>query len=93
MSGHPDDNFPAFEHARTLLRAAGHDVVCPAELGQVYGWEWVDYLKRDLRAMLDCDGVAMLDGWATSRGALLEVHVAESLGLEVRHLIDWVSYE
>jgi len=83
MTGIPDHNFPAFHAAAAELRAAGYEVVNPAELGEHADWAWADYLKRDLRVLLDCDGIAMLAGWRDSRGALLEHHVAQQLGMVV----------
>jgi hypothetical protein len=37
------------------------------------------------------DGVALLDGWAESRGAVLEVAVANAIGLRVEHWTRWLS--
>ena len=95
MTGIPAFNFPAFNRAAHILRALGYDVVNPAELdaGDVgpdgkatkpYTW----YLRRDLRALLDCNAVALLHGWEDSTGATLEAHVAKALGMDVRELGD-----
>lgn len=46
-------------------------------------WEW--YLKIDLKSMLDCDRVYTLPGWTESKGAQLEVYVAERVGIAVFH--------
>lgn len=81
MTGVPEFNIPEFARVAALLRAEGHDVSNPGELGIFVGWEWVDYLRLDLRLLLDCEAVATLPGWEKSRGASLEVHVATSLGM------------
>lgn len=88
MTGLPDYNFPAFHEAAARIRAEGLRVVSPAELDEHDSvppgdrpWAW--YLARDLKALLDCNAVAVLDGWRESRGARLEVHVASALGLHV----------
>lgn len=83
MTGLPDHNFPAFEAARLQLRAEGFEVLCPAEAGKVDGWAWEQYLRRDLRMVLDAEAVIVLPGWEKSRGARLETHVAEGLGMPV----------
>lgn len=44
---------------------------------------WACYLKYDLRAMLECDAVAMLPNWRKSPGCLLEHHVAASVGMPI----------
>jgi len=91
MTGYPRFNFPAFEQAANMLRAIGFDVVSPHEFGEGDpGKTWADYLRQDLAAMLDgCTAVATLTGWESSRGALLEVHVAKALGMRVERLEWW----
>ena len=86
MTGLPDYNFPAFEQARDRIRMMGHEVICPAEAGQVEGWEWRDYMKRDILMMLEADSLVVLPGWEDSRGARLEVHLASALGMTVYDL-------
>lgn len=80
MTGMADHNFPAFNAKAKELRALGFVVVNPAELdgsGEVMPWEW--YLRRDLKVMLDCDGIYMLPDWTKSNGAKLEFDVAQKL--------------
>lgn len=91
MSNMPEHNFPAFNEAAAELRRAGFDVVNPADRGIVPGWTWNDYLKVDLPDMWACDGVALLPGWAGSKGARLEVFVAEEMGLPVQAVAAWVA--
>ena len=89
MSGYPEYNFPAFKSARERLRSLGLTVVCPAEAGQVDGWGWEDYLRRDLALLLDgCEAVVVLRGWEKSRGARLEVSVAWQLNMPVAEYED-----
>lgn len=40
-------------------------------------------MRRDLQMLLKCSAVCMLPGWKRSRGARLEHHVAEELGLDI----------
>ena len=86
MTGIPDYNYPAFHAAAAELRAAGHHVESPAEPGIVDGWTWADYLRRDIAQLVTCDAVSLLPGWAKSRGARLEVTIAQALGMDIyRH--------
>ena len=48
-------------------------------------------LRSGLRNLLECDAVALLGGWATSRGARLEVKVATELGLDVALVDVWLD--
>lgn len=92
MAGYPEHNYPAFAAATEQLRTAGFKVISPAELGPVEGWAWEDYLRRDLRVMLErCAGVATLDGWGASRGAQLEVSTAQGLRWDVAPWSEWVG--
>lgn len=89
MTGYPEYNFPAFRSAANRLRAIGLEVISPHEFGEGGDQSWADYLRKDLLAMLEhCDSVATLHGWEKSRGAQLEVHVANTLGMRVES-VDW----
>lgn len=86
MSGLPEFNFPAFHKVAGLLRAKGHFVVSPAEITTDTGASWQECLRADIKALCDCDAVALMDGWEHSNGAHLELHIAHRLGLRV-HLV------
>jgi len=90
MSNLPGYNLPAFAAATEQLRAAGYDPVNPGRHGVIDGFTWQDYMRRGLVELLSCDGVARLDGWDTSKGATLEVHVANALSMPVQHVELWL---
>ncbi|HIE6232341.1 TPA: DUF4406 domain-containing protein [Pseudomonas aeruginosa] len=81
MTGLPEHNFPAFHAEAARLRSLGYQVENPAEHGEIPGFEWADYLRLDLQKLLTCQAIALLPGWTTSRGALLERYVAFQLGM------------
>jgi len=85
MTGIPDHNFPAFHEWAARLRAQGHAVVSPAELGE--GKTWAECLRLDIRELCTCDAIALIPGWEGSRGAHLELHIAHRLELEVIPLV------
>lgn len=91
MTDYPEFNFPAFQEAAARLRAAGFEVEDPSEKGVIEGWSWEDYLRYDLHKVLECQGVATLPGWENSKGAKLEVYVAEQLGIIVRSVDAFVA--
>jgi hypothetical protein len=104
MTGIQEFNFPAFRQAAQQLRDAGHVVVSPHEWPLPCGCvdlpprcgavdhAWAEFLRSDLIVLLNhAEGVALLPGWEKSRGATLEVHVAEALGMPVRPLDEWLS--
>ena len=83
MTGLPEFNFPAFHAAAAKLRERGHAAVNPAEINAETGGDWHYYLKADIKALCDCDALALLPGWQNSKGAHLELHIAHRLGLEI----------
>jgi hypothetical protein len=88
MSGKPDLNFPAFHEAAARLRASGHAVINPAEMDESdeAPKEWHEYLRRDIAELVKCTHIAMLPGWQDSRGATLEKHIADALGIRPIYL-------
>lgn len=97
MSGHVDLNFPAFHAAAADQRAAGHEVINPAEINggadelvacaqmgaEQMAAHWQSCMRKDIAALMTCDRIYMLTGWQASRGATLEHHIAAALGMEV----------
>jgi len=82
MTGLPDYNYPAFHAAAAAWRAAGYQVVNPAE-----NFEGVThlprevYLQRDIHQLVtEATAIAFLSGWQKSKGATLEHAVAAGLG-------------
>lgn len=86
MTGLPDNNFLAFNAAAEFLRRTRRPIENPAEKGQKRGWKWVDYLRYDIRKLMDCSTIAMLPGWTKSRGACLEYLVAGALDFDVWYM-------
>lgn len=89
MTNLPLFNFPAFHEAAAVLRDLGYDVVSPAELDEGDGFDpatseadtHLAYMRRDLAALMDCQGIVMLPGWESSKGAVCELTVARTCGL------------
>ncbi|TXH49344.1 MAG: DUF4406 domain-containing protein [Desulfurellales bacterium] len=104
MSAHPEDfNFPTFYAASESLERQGWEAVNPAQLDtevnyplerlkQLSPAEFQEFLKgaakRDLEALQQCDSIALLPGWESSKGARAEKAVAEWLGIEIFFLLD-----
>lgn len=83
MTGLPDLNFPAFHDTARRLRAAGFEVVSPAELVPDKSTPWNVALRADLIAMLACEGIALMPGWHKSRGATIEHKLASDVGMDI----------
>ena len=83
MTGMPNFNFPAFNAEAARLRELGYDVVNPVDINPDTATPYNECLRNDLKALLDCDTIAMLDGWMNSNGAHLEMHIAHRVGIRV----------
>lgn len=93
MTGYPNANYPAFNLAAEQLRSAGFEVVNPAEISMARyeRVHYVDFLREDLKAMLDCDGIAALPNWWESTGARNEIMVAGTLKMPVYGVGVWCT--
>lgn len=87
MSGIAECNYPAFNKAAKELEALGYVVENPAATAT--GSSYREIIKEDVRALMLCDGLAMLEGWWTSNGARLEMHLAGVLQMPVRPIAAW----
>jgi hypothetical protein len=101
MRGIDQYNFPAFHEAAKQLRAAGYEVVSPAEMDIALGFDPNDggefteemyhaAMRRDIETVLSVDGVALLHGWRASKGANVEHDVARAVGLTAMLVESWL---
>lgn len=87
ITGMPDENRPAFLAAAAALRAYGYSVVNPHELPHEKNASWEAHMCVDLKALLDCDTLVLLnEDWSNSRGVSLEVYNATILGKQIMRL-------
>lgn len=47
------------------------------------GHTWECYMRYDIIALVQCDGIYMMKGWSTSKGAAFELHIAQTLNMEL----------
>lgn len=90
MTGYPEFNYPAFREAAKLLKEVGFETVNPADFCE-NGAHYTDFIREDLRVLLGCHGVAVLDFWWESTGARNEVAVAGILKMPVRSVSEWLT--
>lgn len=83
MSGLPNSNYPAFNKEAKRLRAIGHRVENPAENPIPMCGTWQGYMRMSIQQLMTCDAIRLLPGWELSKGASLERHIADSLGMLV----------
>lgn len=90
MTGLPELNFPTFHAHAAQLRAAGHHVVNPAEINTDPTADWHTCMRADIRELVTCDAIALLDGWHNSRGATLERDIAHRLGMRIGSVLEYL---
>lgn len=91
MSGLADLNRPKFNAAEDLLYSLfgrGVIVINPHTLAMHEPKTWENFMRNDIRAMLRCSNVVVLDDWQNSRGAIIEVLLANALGIVIRPIDD-----
>lgn len=81
MSGHAQNNYPAFWLAANKFRAHGLTVLNPAELPILPDWQ--AYMRASLAMVAKATHIHFLPGADTSRGALIESFIAKELGIEI----------
>lgn len=82
ITGNPNA-FALFESAESFLKSKGFDVVNPMKLKHKENAEWIDFMREDIKAMMDCDAIYMLSNHEKSRGAMVERGVFLALGLPI----------
>ena len=90
MTGIPGFNVQAFNRAESVLSEFGHICFNPANK-PMEGWTWNDYMKRDIKALMDCDVVILIEGWESSKGSVLEGFIASEVGMELYTLDKFVE--
>ena len=93
MRGINLDNHPEFDRIEKLWKEAGHDPISPAYLARALGKGDGNYnssrafMKQvmiiDCVVICNCDGIALMKRWEKSRGATMELALAQSLGIAI----------
>ncbi len=83
MTGFPGSNYAAFDAEAARLRALGYHVENPAESPAPPCGSWEGWMRLAIAQLVTCDAVATLPGWVKSRGACIEVGLAQQLSIFV----------
>jgi hypothetical protein len=104
MTGVEDFNFPLFFETEEKLKELGYETLNPAKndgadvktatqnaiSASLSGATWSSYMRRDLSNLCLSDAVCVLPNWKSSKGASLEVQVAQALDIPIYILKDGV---
>lgn len=75
-----------FQEAENYLRKLGFmEIVNPLKLESQVTIKktYANYMRNDIKHLINCDDIYMLRGWWRSKGARLERHIAKVLGLGI----------
>jgi len=75
-----------FKQGEVVVREMGFIPINPLDLAQQdENTTWLDYMRADIKVLVDCCGILMLDNWKDSKGAVVEYNLAKGLGLKIYH--------
>lgn len=74
-----------FTNAEVQLLEQGYEVVNPINNGLPTTATWEEHMRADLKLLLDCDAIYMLEGWEKSRGARIEYALAVDLKMDIQY--------
>lgn len=84
MTGFLNFNAEVFARYAKKYRDLGYRVISPPELDNGdYSHDYAYYIRRDMKVLLDegVESIYLIPGWHKSRGACLEKHIADILGI------------
>ena len=70
-----------FSNTAEMLKSNGNDVFNPIE--SIVPKPYSEYIRYDLKQLLDCDAIYLLNGWRDSKGCRIEAQVAKAIGIKV----------
>ncbi len=80
---HVKDYTASFNYWKKFFTKKGYKVISPIDLPHNHKPEWKEYLKEDIKALVDCDFLFAMNNWQDSKGAKLEVEIARTLDIEI----------
>ena len=77
ISGHNlNDVRRRIEDVSELLKSKGYIPVSPLEVQSNLNAPYSELMGNDIKALLECDAIILLDGWENSKGFRLEKYAA-----------------
>jgi hypothetical protein len=72
-----------FELAEREVVEKGYLPVNPFKINHDHDKSWRAYMRSDIKALCDCDAIYMLTNWRDSKGATIELEIANHLEMDV----------
>ena len=76
-----------FDQAETQLKGIEPQSIAinPMKIEHNHDKSWLNFMKQDIKALMDCDAIYLLKNWQSSKGAMVEYQLAQALGYQVIH--------
>lgn len=80
-----DERRKAFSEAARRIQTLGYETVDPIAEADAHPEDKTtqDHMRRDIELILTCDYIYMMRRWTHSKGCMVELQVATSIGLTV----------
>ena len=88
ITGMEEQAYKNFEEAENYITSLGFNVINPMKLTHNHDKTWNSYMKECLKHLMDCDYIYLINGYEESKGAKLELYIAEELGI-----VNFAEYE
>lgn len=72
-----------FMEAKEEVTLLGYIPVVPIELPHQGSTTWSDYMRLDIKHLMECDSIYMLKEWFSSKGARIEHELAKQLDIQI----------
>jgi hypothetical protein len=73
----------AFSITEKWLNNRGFQVCNPMKNGLSSNASWSEHMRTDLKMLLKCDAIYMMDEWFLSKGCKMELDVASSCDIKI----------
>lgn len=81
ISGKENQAAKEFESASNKIIASGLIPVNPFNLDHEHNKQWSEFMRTDIKALMDCDYIFFANDISTSEGGQLEAYIAEQLSI------------
>ena len=68
-----------FKTAQTQIEALGFEAINPLDVVGDWQTPWNKAMRMCVAKLTECDGIAMLDDWSKSKGAIVEWEISKQL--------------
>ena len=85
ISGIENKAFEIFEMAEKELQLRGFKTINPMKLDHDHDKTWDSYIKEDIKHLLECNSIYMLNNWNDSKGATIEHSIAILLDYKIEY--------